>query len=267
MAVDGTPRAPQQQIMVARLGTLYRSSPLPSRALDFTSQAHVAMAQLDQRLAQLERLGHEHTRKPNSQSHPQCKLCSTKSRTYLSRCSTSIYCLTSSRSMCPHSCRNTAPRLHQSVFTAQHTAEAADEFATQTQHALTSLAQQQEALLAAHAHNQQELARLTAIVTTAQKQKPQPPAQYAAPMVDDNEFYDAHEQPVESHHFNPSLPHYTGAEDPGLWLLKVQAEFEAHRTPTAQQGVWMVCALRGAAMSFWFLECKELSKQQEIIAH
>ena len=36
---------------------------------------------------------------------------------------------------------------------------------------------------------------------------------------------------------NPRLPPYTGGEDPGLWLLQVQALFQAHQTPAAQQGL------------------------------
>ena len=50
----------------------------------------------------------------------------------------------------------------------------------------------------------------------------------------------------------------------GSW--HVQAAFEAHCTPDAQQGVCMVCALRVAAMCFWFLECNKKAKHHEMIA-
>ena len=66
---------------------------------------------------------------------------------------------------------------------------------------------------------------------------------------------------------NPKLPHYTGAEDPGIWSMQVQACFLAHKTPTADQGTWMVTALRGTTMCYWFLECRsESSAPENIIA-
>ena len=48
---------------------------------------------------------------------------------------------------------------------------------------------------------------------------------------------------------NPHLQPYTGTEDPAMWVLQVKAAFDAHDTALAKQGKWMVCALRGAAIS------------------
>ena len=65
---------------------------------------------------------------------------------------------------------------------------------------------------------------------------------------------------------NPRLPHYTGAEDHGLWLLHVEVLFQVHQTPAAQHGLWMVTAFRGPAIRFWFVECAGQLAEQEIIA-
>ena len=64
---------------------------------------------------------------------------------------------------------------------------------------------------------------------------------------------------------NPHLPPFTGSEDPGLWAFQVHALFRANQTPVAQQGLWMVAALRGQAMKFWFLECGGLAAEPQVI--
>ena len=64
---------------------------------------------------------------------------------------------------------------------------------------------------------------------------------------------------------NPHLPPFTGSEDPGLWAFQVQALFRANQTPVAQQGLWMVAALRGQAMKFWFLECGGVAAELQVI--
>ena len=49
--------------------------------------------------------------------------------------------------------------------------------------------------------------------------------------------------------------------------MQVQACFLAHKTATADQGAWMITALRGAAMRYWFFECRgESSAPENIIA-
>ena len=62
---------------------------------------------------------------------------------------------------------------------------------------------------------------------------------------------------IPSTNTTPHLPPYTGAEDPAMWVLQVKAAFDAHDTANVKQGKWMVCALRGAAMRYWFLECQQ----------
>ena len=63
---------------------------------------------------------------------------------------------------------------------------------------------------------------------------------------------------------NPHLPPFTGSEDPGLWAFQAHALFRANQTPVAQQGLWMVAALRGQAMKFWFLECGGLAAEPQV---
>ena len=65
---------------------------------------------------------------------------------------------------------------------------------------------------------------------------------------------------------NPRLPPYNGSSDPGLWLRQVEACFNANRTPKRDQGNWMVTALQGDAMRFWFFECTRCDPTPEVIA-
>ena len=57
---------------------------------------------------------------------------------------------------------------------------------------------------------------------------------------------------------NPKLPSYSGQEDPGMWLMRVQACFRAHDTNPAKMGHWMVTALQGEAARFWHVQCEAM---------
>ena len=93
-----------------------------------------------------------------------------------------------------------------------------------------------------------------------------PPPQFPEPHADEMHV-DEYSCDYADKSSNPKLPHYTGAEDPGIWSMQVQACFLAHKTATADQGAWMITALRGAAMRYWFLECRgESSAPENIIA-
>ena len=65
---------------------------------------------------------------------------------------------------------------------------------------------------------------------------------------------------------NHCLPTYTGAEDPGLWLLQVQALFQAVQAPATQQDLWMVTVFRGTPMTVSFVECAGQPAEPGIIA-
>ena len=79
--------------------------------------------------------------------------------------------------------------------------------------------------------------------------------------MDHNAYNDHLGNPV-----NSSLPPYTDVKDHGLWLLQVPAWFQAHQTPAAQLGLWIVTAFRGPAMKFWFFECAGQPAEPEIIS-
>ena len=98
--------------------------------------------------------------------------------------------------------------------------------------------------------------------STTGPELPRAQAPVTAGMPMDPDAYNNHlRNPV-----NPRLPHCTGAEDPGLWLLQVQALLQAQQTPAAQQGLWMVTSFRGPAMNIWFVECAGQPAEPESVA-
>ena len=54
---------------------------------------------------------------------------------------------------------------------------------------------------------------------------------------------------------NPKLPYYDGNTEPGLWLRQCDVLFTVNETPLEAQGMWLVAALKGAAMRYWHIEC------------
>ena len=73
-------------------------------------------------------------------------------------------------------------------------------------------------------------------------------------------------QAPSRHPVNPKLPAYDGSTDPGLWLRQVDVLFSVNETPVAQQGSWMISALKGAAMRFWHLECSQQPRNAGTVA-
>ena len=67
-------------------------------------------------------------------------------------------------------------------------------------------------------------------LSTAGPELPRATAPVTADISMDPEAYNHH----LGNPLNPGVPPYTGAQDPGLWLLQVQALFQAHRTPASQ---------------------------------
>ena len=65
---------------------------------------------------------------------------------------------------------------------------------------------------------------------------------------------------------NPRLHHYTGAEDPGLWLLQVKDLFQAHKISAAQQGLWMLTDLLEPAITFYFIARASQPAEPELIS-
>jgi len=53
---------------------------------------------------------------------------------------------------------------------------------------------------------------------------------------------------------NHKLPPYDGSTDPLLWLRQVNAAFEAYNTPAHQHLRWLVLAICGQAIRYWFFE-------------
>ena len=98
--------------------------------------------------------------------------------------------------------------------------------------------------------------------STAGPELPRAPAPVTADM---SMYHDAYNNHL-GNQVNPRLHTYTGAADTGLWLLQVQALFQAHQTPAAQQGLWMVTAFRGPVMKLWFFECAGQPAEPDIIA-
>ena len=58
-------------------------------------------------------------------------------------------------------------------------------------------------------------------------------------------------------HVDPRLPAYDGESDPELWLRHADVLFKAHNVASAQQGLWLVAALRGAAARYWHFKCAQ----------
>jgi hypothetical protein len=77
---------------------------------------------------------------------------------------------------------------------------------------------------------------------------------------------DPSEGPSGAKPVNPRLPAYEGDTDPHLWLRQADVLFRANGIPLAQQGVWLVAALRGAAARFWHFECAEQSYEAGNVA-
>jgi len=76
---------------------------------------------------------------------------------------------------------------------AQHTAEAEVQLATQTHQAIAGQEHHQKAFIVVDTHNQHELARVAAMVTTSHAPYSHPHASYAEPILYDADFDVAHE--------------------------------------------------------------------------
>jgi len=146
-------------------------------------------------------------------------------------------------------------------------AQASHELQTAVSHAQHTTEQQNVQTQQLWQQVQAELPRMvSAAIYQAQQTQPsssssaphaaQPVYYMAGPSQDIPDAHDIVDEPEEADGKKPRLPFYDGTHDPELWIKQVDVAFQAYRTPHSQQAAWMILALRGTAMHYWFVECQ-----------